>query len=81
MKTDHVPGSGRRAPAQGVPRGAGPQDGVPEWHSGPPAGPLAARGLARRSAELRGPGLPTGEDLWFCQTVNLGRCCVSKTNR
>lgn len=78
MKTEHVPGCGRRAPAQGALRGAGPQDGVPELHSGPRQAPWVPGGFAG-SAELHGP--PAPQPLWFCRTVNLGRCLVSTTNR
>lgn len=45
MKTDHVPGCGRLAPAQGGLRDARVQDGVPELPKGLAAGPLGAQGL------------------------------------
>lgn len=64
MKTDHVPGRGRRAPAQGALRGAEPQDRVPELHTGPLPGPLGARGLCQ--AECRAAWAPGSPRLRFC---------------
>lgn len=55
MKTDHVPGCGRLAPAQGGLRDARVQDGVPE----------VPRGCAGRRVAPSDSRLPIREDLWF----------------